>query len=212
MHRAAKAPYRRRPVSSTLGLMTTPALFRKTEERTFFAHHMLLHVAELEIAGAEASEVGHFNRCLTAMVMSALSVEALANAVGSRVAEDWPTFEAMRPHEKLDYLVEKLAIARDAAQEPWSTLHYLGGFRNDIAHPKPEEVTSNRLLPEAGLKKTAFDTPLSKLEREVTLGNAKRSYAAVHALKGLLTDALPTTKRFGIYADMWHGSTGSHPQ
>jgi hypothetical protein len=192
--------------------MTTPALFRKTEERTFFAHHMLLHVAELEIKDAEANKLGRFNKCLTAMVMSALAVEALANAVGSRVTEDWPTFEKMRPHEKLDYLVQQLAIARDPLQEPWSTLQYLGGFRNDIAHPKPEEVIGNRVLPEAGLTKTAFDRPLSKLEREVTLGNAKRSYAAVHALKGLLTDALPKTDRFGIYADMWHGSTGDYPQ
>lgn len=190
----------------------TPALFRKTEERTFFAHHMLLHVAELEIQGAESSERGRFNKCLTAMVMSALSVEALANAVGSRVTEDWPTYERMRPHEKLDYLVKRLEIARDPLQEPWSTLQYLGGFRNDIAHPKPEEVITSRVLPEVGLTKTAFDTPLSKLEREVTLGNAKRSYAAAHALKGLLTDALPETDRFGIYVDMWHGSTGAHPR
>ena len=195
-----------------MGLMTTTALFRKTEERTFFAHHMLLHVAELEINDAEASEVGCFNKCLTAMVMSALAVEALANAVGSRVAEDREAFEKMRPHEKLDHLVQRLTIARDPSKEPWTTLQYLGGFRNDIAHPKPEEVVNTRVLPQAGLTKTAFDTPLSKLEQEVTLGNAKRSFAAVQALKGLLTDALPETDRFGIYGDMWHGSTNAHPQ
>ena len=192
--------------------MTTQDLFCKIEERTFFAHHMLLHVAELEIKSAEVCELGRFNKCLTAMVMSALSVEALANAVGSRVAEDWPTFEKLRPHDKLDYLVKRLAITRNPYQEPWSTLQYLGGFRNDIAHPKPEAVTSSRVLPEAGLVKTAFDAPPSKLEREITLGNAKRGYVAVRTLKGLLTDALPVPDRTGIYVDMWHGSTGAYPQ
>ena len=190
--------------------MNQPQLFRKTEERTFFAHHMLLHAAQLEITDAEATERGRFNKCLAAMVMTALAVEGLANAVGSRVVGDWSVFERLRPHEKIDVLVERLNIQRDQAKEPWTTLQFLGGFRNDIAHPKPEAVVKECVLPEAGLAKTAFQTPLSVLEREITVGNAKRAYAAVRELKGLLTDALPAEDRFGIYADMWHGSTSAH--
>lgn len=190
--------------------MNKPQLFRKTEERTFFAHHMLLHAAELQVGEAEITELGRFNKCLSAMVLTALAIEALANAVGTRVTKDWPTFERLRPHEKLDCLVAQLGIARDATTEPWITLKYLGGFRNDIAHPKPEEVLKERVLPAVALDKTAFDTPLSALEREITLGNARRAFAAVRELKGLFTDALPAEARFGIYADMWHGSTTLH--
>ena len=190
--------------------MIQSQLFRKVEERTFFAHHMLLHAAELEIAESEATERGRFNKCLSAMVMTALAVEGLANAVGSRVATDYPAFERLRPHEKLDLLVEKLQIPRDRAKDPWTTLQFLGGFRNDIAHPKPEFVTKESVMPEVGLTKTSFETPLSALEREVTVGNAKRAFAAVRELKGLLTDAMPQEARFGIYADMWHGSTSPH--
>lgn len=196
--------------------MTTPELFRKTEKRTFFAHHMLLNVAAIAIKDAaiaikdaEASEAGRFNKCLTAVVMSALAVEALANAVGLRVEKDWPKFkkfEKMSPHKKIDYLAEQLTITRDPQQEPWSTLRHIHRFRNRIAHPKPKDVKSDSVLPEAGLTKTAFDTPLSKFEQCVTLDMALRSYDAVHTLKGLLTDALPETDRFGIYADMWEGS------
>ncbi|MBC5786374.1 hypothetical protein H8N03_25780 [Ramlibacter sp. USB13] len=190
--------------------MNQPQLFRRVEERTFFAHHMLLHAAEMEIGDAEASEVGRFNKCLAAMVMTALAVEGLVNAVGSRVAEDYPAFEHLRPLEKLDFLVRALEIVRDQANEPWTTLQFLGGFRNDIAHPKPELVVKESILPEVGLAKTAFDTPLSALEREITVGNVKRAFAAVRALKGLLTDAMPEHARFGIYGDMWHGSTSPH--
>lgn len=190
--------------------MKQPQLFRKVEERTFFAHHMLLHAAEIEIADAEASEVGRFNKCLAAMVMTALAVEGLVNAVGSRVAENYPAFERLRPHEKLDFLVRALEIGRDEAKEPWTTLHYLGSFRNDIAHPKPELVVKESILPQVGLSRTAFDTPLSALEREITVGNAKRAYTAVRELKGVLTDAMPEHARFGIYVDMWHGSTSHY--
>lgn len=190
--------------------MNEPQLFRKVEDRTFFAHHMLLHAAEIEIADAEASEVGRFNKCLAAMVLTALAVEGLVNAVGSRVAADYPAFERLRPLEKLDFLARALEIVRDEAKEPWTTLQFLGAFRSDIAHPKPELVVKESILPEAGLMKTAFDTPLSALEREITVGNAKRAYAAVRELKGLLTDAMPEHDRFGIYVDMWHGSTSPH--
>ncbi len=185
-------------------------MFRKAEERPFFAHHMLLNVAALEVAAAESSELGRFNKCLTALVMSALAVEAIANAVGSRVVTAWAEFEPLRPHEKLDVLTLSLGINANPADEPWTTLRYLGSFRNDIAHAKPEEVKKVRVLPQEGLDKTAFETPLSKLEREITLGNAKRCLIAVRALKGLLTDALPNDQRFGIYVDMWHGSTEVH--
>lgn len=190
--------------------MTTPPMFRKSEEREFFAHHMLLHAASLEIAEAEASEHGRFNKCLASIVMTALAVEALANAVGSRVADDWLTYERLRTHEKIDFLVEHFAIQRASTNEPWITLHFLRGLRNDLAHAKPETITKELVLPEAGLTRTAFSRPLSKLEREITLGNARRAYAAVHALKGLLTDALPPEARFGIYVDMWSGSTSAH--
>lgn len=190
--------------------MNQSQLFRKVEERTFFAHHMLLHAAELEIVEAEATERGRFNKCLAAMVMTALAVEGLANAVGSRVATDYPAFERLRPHKKIDFLVEKFQIPRDKAKDPWTTLQFLGRFRNDIAHPKPELVMKESVILEGGSTKTSFGTPLSALEREVTVGNTKRAFAAVHELKGLLTDAMPQEARFGIYADMWHGSTSPH--
>ena len=190
--------------------MTTPQLFRKSEERTFFAHHMLLHAAEREVVSASESEVGRFNKCLSAMVLTSLAVEALANAVGSRVASDWASFEAFRPHEKIDMLVERLGIRRAPSKEPWTTVQYIGGFRNDIAHPKPEVISREHVLPEVALEKRAFSAPPSRLEREISLGNAKRMLAAVQGLKGILTDAMPMERRFGIYADMWHGSTSAH--
>ncbi len=168
---------------------------------------MLLHVAGLEVDAAERSQVGRQNKCFTALVMSALAIEALANAVGSRTVNDWPSFERLSPQGKLEELAKRLAIPQDWSSEPWSSLLYLGRFRNDVAHPKPEVITTYRILPEPGLIKTAFETPESALERESTLGNARRAYNAVHALKRLLADALPEGARYGIYTDMWHGST-----
>ena len=139
------------------------------------------------------------------MVLSALAVEALENAVGSRVASDWAAFERMNPLKKLDSLVRDLSIAYDPAKEPWSAITELAHFRNNIAHPKPELVTAEKILPEVALEKTLFVSPKSQIERQITLGNAERAHKAVSTLKAILTDSLPKDKRFGIYADMWSG-------
>jgi len=191
--------------------MNSPQLFRKTQEREFFAHHMLLHAAEREIEDAKASEVGRFNKCLAAMVLSALAIEALANAVGSRVASDWTVFERLSPLEKLDSLAKELAFTYEATKEPWSAITQLARFRNDIAHPKPELILEEKYLPEVALGKALFDSPQSQIEGQITLGNAERANKAVRALKAILTDNLPEDKRVGIYADMWSGSTELAP-
>jgi hypothetical protein len=192
----------------TFGLMNIPQLFRKTQEREFFAHHMLLHAAEREIEEAKASEVGRFNKCLAAMVLSALAIEALANAVGSRVSSDWTAFESLSPLAKLDSLAKELAIVYDPNTEPWSSITQLARFRNHIAHPKPELISEEKILPEVALGKTLFDSPQSQIERQITLGNAERAHKTVYTLKSILTVSLPEDKRFGIYVDMWSGSTG----
>ena len=183
-------------------------VFYKQQEREFFAHHMLLHAASLEVEQAERRELGQFNKCLAAMVLSALAVEALANAVGTKAGIYTDAFERASPLDKIDRLVAHLRISRVSTREPWTTVRYIVRFRNAIAHPKPETVITKQLLPEAALEKQLFDTPLSKLEREISVGNARRVYRAVEKLKVLFEEALPEDQRLGIFGDVWSGTTG----
>jgi hypothetical protein len=152
--------------------MNTTQRFRKTQER--------------EIEEAKASEVGRFNKCLAAMVFSALAIEALANAVGSRVASDWAAFESLNPLEKLDSLARELSIIYDPNKEPWSAITQLARFRNDIAHPKPELVSEEKILFEVALGKKLFDSPQSRIEHQITLGNAERAHKAVWEIGDVL--------------------------
>ena len=185
--------------------MPTTRRIRQIREREFFAHHMLLRTAKSNLDQVTASTANHFDRCLVAMVFSALAVEALVNAVGSRVVSNWSIFERQRPPEKIDTLLQLLNLDRDARKSPWPALRSLARFRNDVAHPKPERMVKVGTLPE-----NVFDTifqhaPLSKLERKITFENARRALEAVQTLKSLLTDAMPASKRFGIYADSSSG-------
>ena len=178
---------------------------KQVQNREFFGHHMLLHAAEIQIEIAKQSKEGRFNNCLASMTMTALAVEALVNAVGSRVAKDWEYFERLNPLEKLQALQRELQFTYEPAKKPWDTLHFLTGFRNDIVHAKPELVEEVKHFVEPAPNKILFRTPLSRLEQEITVGNASRSFEAVQFLKGILADALPVELRVGIYADAWFG-------
>lgn len=186
--------------------MKQPTLLAHTQTRELFGHHMLLHASELQLEAAEASEVGRFNHCLAAVVMTSLAVEALLNAVGSRVANDWAVFERSNPIEKLSELRTVLQFPYDPSGSTWSTLQELVGLRNDLAHVKPQRFQQTNTYPEHVANKFLSRRPLSTLERQITVGNAQRFINAVQELKGILTNHLDPDLRFGIYVDAWSGS------
>ncbi len=185
--------------------MNTTRRINQRQEREFFAHHMLLHVASLELETAKSTELGRFNHCLVAMTFSALAIEALANAVGKRAINEWSDFESTSPIGKVRLLAERLSIQYEPTSEPWAMLRYLIRFRNTIAHAKPEQLTEEKDMHQIEYNAQLLRKPPSKMEQEITLGNAKRCFEAVHTLKGLFSDALPENKRFGIYCDSWSG-------
>jgi hypothetical protein len=50
------------------------------------------------------------------------------------------------------------------------------------------------------------DDPLSDLERQLTLGNAKRSLKATQDVLLRLTEVIPAEDSVGLYSDAWEGS------
>jgi hypothetical protein len=184
----------------------SPRLVR-TKKRVFSAHHMLLNAANLHLEAARSSELSRFNNTLAAMTLAALSIEALANSIGDRVVPDWRDFEALSPQGKIRLLSERLAVEFDKQQEPWATIHWLGVFRNRIAHAKPEEITDVESVTQEQVDREMFAVPHSKLERDITLGNAIRAVEAVYELKSCLCAKLTIEQAFGIEVDMWSVGT-----
>jgi len=169
--------------------------------REFQPHHTFLGAARVALKLAESREPGWHYHEFTAIVMSALSIEALANAVGSRAMTDWSDFESSSPWAKLRLLCESLNIDFDRTTEPWSTAKWLCGFRNKAAHAKPEDLFEVKQISDKAFEKERNKWPESSLEREITLGNAKRAYAAIHQMKIIFFNAMPEDTRSSIYAD-----------
>jgi len=187
--------------------MKAPPKLKRTQERHFSAHHMLIEVARVANERAVKQEPGWFYDALTTMTFSALAVEALCNSIGERKVEDWEDYESSSPNAKLRLLAGRLSINYKKSEEPWFTARWLIKFRNRIAHAKPEFIKEERLLTQEELDKRLFDRPDSKLEREITIANAARALEATTSLKNILCAAISPTEALGLFTDGWSGNT-----
>ena len=188
----------------------SPNLIKQSQERRFSAHNTLLHIARLELEVSKAGSVDEFNHAFTSLTLSALAVEALANAVGERVVPDWKDFESASPFAKLRLLAERLLVPFAGGAEPWQTIRWLCRFRNLVAHAKPELVIRDEILSQEEHELRGGAAPLSKLELLVTEANARRAFNAVEAIKYSLYDGVPPGERFGLAHDAWLNSSELH--
>jgi len=137
---------------------------------------MFLQTVKSAIERAEKDQYERQNSLLTVMVMCSLFVEAMCNAVGSRIVSGWEDYRLSswgRPR----LICAQVSAEFDPGKEPWQSLRWLLKFRNDFAHAKPEVAESDRAL-----KADEWDdmrrgrstwTPISKLESQLTLEVAR---------------------------------------
>ena len=181
------------------------------KEKPFSAHHMLLGAARAALEDAESKRPGWFYAELVAMTMASLAIEAMSNAIGERVIENWKDFESASPIAKLRLICQKLEVPFDERVEPWASVRSLTKFRNEIAHAKPELVKETYVWSRAEYEKREKEGPKSKLEKKVTLGNARRAVREVRRVKDILCEAVPEDERHGLFSESWTGSATGVP-
>lgn len=187
-------------------MQETTRQYRRIEQRHYSAHHTLLHIAELSLTKAEAKEPGWLNEAFICITFSALTIEALANAIGDRVVDDWDTFERQTPKEKIKQLKKLLQVPDTEAPEVWRTIAWLNAFRKHIAHPKPEHIIKETLL-DKPIESGSFEAPESKLEKMITTERARESFEAVYEAKRILSLRVPEDDSEGLEIDNWFRST-----
>ena len=110
---------------------------KRLTERVVVPHNKLRHAADQ--AASRAREGGGMYDCLTAILFSALTLEAFLNALGMGVVRGWEVLERkLSPQEKLSLLAKRLEYEVDFGSRPFQTFSVLMAFRNDIVHAKPE--------------------------------------------------------------------------
>lgn len=198
------------PFKSKLAVMNLSSKLKVSAERHFSAHHMLIGAAQAALDDAKSKRPGWFYSELTAITLSALALEAICNSVGERVIEGWKDFESSSPAAKIRLLCQHLGIPYERTTEPWSSAIWLGTFRNQIAHAKPELVQESRVITRTEYDNRPRREPLSKLEKHVTTGNARRALRTAETIKDMFCLKVPPDNAFGLYSDSWSHSASAH--
>lgn len=179
-----------------------------TRNRIFSAHHMLIGAARAALQDAESKRPGYFYSRLTTITMSALALEALCNAFGEKLFSNWKNHEQLNPIDKLILITDKIGIALSFKVQPWSTARWLYNLRNKIAHAKPEISNETYIWTREEYEKRERDWPVSKLERQITLGNSRKSIKCIEDIKLLLFNNIKIRDKSGLYCDSWDGVAG----
>jgi len=179
---------------------------RIERERFYSAHHVLMRLAKDNLLIAERKEPGWSDDLFSSLVFSSLVLEAFSNAVGEKVITSWGDFDSARPQAKIRLICEHLDITYDPQIEPWATLVWLAKVRNLVAHPKAVLLSDSAVISKDDYYTTERSQPLSKLEKEITIDNAKKSVKALDDVIDMICHRLTPEENFGISGDMWSSS------
>jgi hypothetical protein len=128
--------------------MTTPATKRKavvTKSRDVRIHAELWHTANCLLRAGQKEHKGSAHQFRGSLVFRAFALESFLNWLGYNLVPHWKYLERLKPREKLDLLTDLIHVTPDYGSRPWQIVKELFDFRNEIAHGKPENLTSETL-------------------------------------------------------------------
>lgn len=186
---------------------------RVRRKRKFSPHHVLLGAASAALQDAEEKRPGFFYYELTCITFSALALEAICNAFGEKFIPRWKDdFENAGPIAKLRLLSQRFDIVPDFGKDPWATALWLVKFRNRVAHAKPEIITEDNVLTRDEYENLRAQCPESKLDKEVSLTNARRAFNQVRDIQVILCERIPSDELSNLHADGWSTKVGIYQE
>jgi len=145
------------------------------------------------------------------LVFTAFSLEAYLNWLGKKTFAHWDYLERLSPKEKMEVISDQLGVKVELGGRPWQIMKDLFNFRNDIAHGKPETLTSKTLEPiDEHLDKKLGQIARTKWEQYCTRENAERAredvaeiFKILHTAANLKDDADPFASGFQIHGAVY---------
>ena len=169
---------------------------RVKSEKTLYTFAYLRNASYMLFKLGKSTASGRAHMYLASMLLSAFSMEAYLNHLGSETIPYWATLERrLGPGEKLDVLTKHLLPSIDPAKKPFHTFSVLFRFRNALVHGRTEYLTaeSTQFLSEDAiprLPETKWEKMISQPMAERFLADTKSMIqilqAAAHLEPGLL--------------------------
>lgn len=201
--------------------MTTPATKAKAivkKSRDVRIHAELWHTANCLLHAGQKEPKGSAHQFRGSLVFRAFALEAFLNWLGYNLVPHWEHLERLKPREKLDLLTDLTHVTPDYGSRPWQIVKELFDFRNDIAHGKPENLTSETVEDVDDFLDTRLGEHIqADWERFGTEQNTVNAEEDVEKIASLLYDASVIAKTqsgpigpfaFGFHT---HGATVKQP-
>jgi hypothetical protein len=181
------------------------------QNRNCVPHRTLMGIARTSASACqpgsdEAPARAWRSQALIALTFTTLSLEGLANSLGEALCPSWRAqHERKSVEEKFKTIRKLLGIEIDWNKPPWSDVRVLMKFRDEIVHPKPEEVTLQRVVPDEELPEFD-DIPSSTVEQRMTPENALAAIHTFDAIEQMLYELASAEVRSKAFHDMTIGS------
>jgi hypothetical protein len=174
-------------------------------DRKFIPHPLLLTAARRHLERAKERKAGCFYEWLGAILMSALSIEAIGNTYGEVLIPDWKDFERASPIAKLRLVATACSIDPNLDEHPWATACQLSHCRNRIAHARPQHLKVEGAYTNTTYERAFYPMPESKsqLEKMITEGFAIKGHDAVEKILETFNSAIDLSKLIEVTMDGW---------
>lgn len=126
---------------------------------------------------------GSTHQFRASLVFAAFALEAYLNWLGQRQVPNWKYLDRLSPREKIEVNASHLGVKVDFGKRPWSIVTELFGFRNKLAHGKPEILEEATIEPlDDNLDKKLGILLSTKWEQFCTEHHAIRALEDVEAI------------------------------
>ncbi len=123
---------------------------RRRAERKDTPAFILNQIGKYALVKAESTKKGEELEIITALLMCALSMEAVLNHVGGHIFCDeaqepllWSAIERLSPRDKLNVMTERCNLHLDLGVRPFQDFRFMFKFRDDVVHPKPMKFAAD---------------------------------------------------------------------
>jgi hypothetical protein len=167
-------------------------------ERKFIPHRFFLSASEHFIAMANHKHNGYYYEWLGAIILSALSIEAVGNSYGKVLIPNWRDLISERikdkrgasPRLKLELVAQRCGVAPDFTTHPWLTIQKLTHFRDSVAHATRDSLEVERECTETDFGWVLTAALKADMETMITEEFARQSCDAVTQIISSLNKTL----------------------
>jgi hypothetical protein len=160
-----------------------------TRERDVRIQSELWHTSNFLLNVAQQQLAGSAHQLRASLVFRAFAFEALLNWLGHQLIPHWRYLERLKPKDKLDLLADIVGVVPNYGSRPWQIVKDLFGFRNDIAHGKPEILTDETLKDLDKLSDGKIEFIQTEWERFCTDENAVKAKEDIEKIADTLYKA-----------------------